>query len=296
MALPVRQFCTYFDGRYLSRGLALLESLRAHAAPFRLFVLGLDDAAHTALAGRPDVVALRLEDLEREQPELLTAKQNRSWLEYYYTCTPALLAAVFRRFPDVGLLTYVDADVRFFSSPEPLFEEIGAASIGIVEHRFPETLRHLEAYGRFNVGWVTLRRDPEAGRCLERWRSQCLEWCYDLLEPGRFGDQKYLDEWPQLYDHVAVVSHKGANVAPWNVARYEFSQAGGRVRVDESPLVFYHFHGLSYVGPGPFRSGLAPYAAPLPTVLRRHVYRPYLHALLAHDRAAGLVSRRNRNP
>jgi hypothetical protein len=293
---PVRQLCTYFDARYLPRGLALLESLRAHAGPFRLFVLCLDEATQASMAGRPDVVALRLDELEREQPELLAAKAGRSWLEYYYTCTPALIASVLRRFPGVQLLTYLDADLYFFSSPAPIDAEIGDAGIAIVEHRFPESLRHLEAYGRFNVGWVTFRRETEALRCLETWREQCLAWCYDQVETDRFADQKYLDAWPRLYQGVAIIRHKGANLAPWNVARYALREDAGRVLVDESPLHFYHFHGLHYERPGPVRSGLAPYGARLTPTLRQHVYRPYLRALCALERQAGRSLRASRKP
>jgi hypothetical protein len=291
-----RQFCTYFDVRYLARGLALLDSLRAHVGSFRLFVLCLDEETERALAGRPGVVALRLADLERAQPALLEARANRSWLEYYYTCTPAFIAWLFSLFPDLDLLSYLDADLWFFSSPEPLFDEMGDASLMVVEHRFPEALRHLTAYGRFNVGWLSFRRDDEALGCLERWRVQCLDWCYDRVEPTRFGDQKYLDAWPQLYSRLAILRHPGASLAPWNLARFAIEARDGRVLVDGAPLVFHHFHGLSYTRPGPFRSGLEPYGARLTPVLRRHVYRPYLRNVLAHEAALGGSIRANRKP
>ncbi len=296
MSAPLRHLCTYFDARYLSRGLALYDSLCAHAGAFHLFVLSLDDEVHGALSALPHVTAWRLADLEGARPALAAAKSTRSWLEYYYTCTPAWIEFVLERDETVDRLTYLDADLHFFSSPEPLYAEIGDASIAIVEHRFPEALQRLEEYGRFNVGWVSFRRGAEARACLERWREQCLEWCYDQVEPTRFGDQKYLDEWPSRYAGLRVLRHAGANLAPWNVARYDVGESAGRVRVDGAPLVFYHFHGLSYVRPGPFRSGLAPYAAAMTPVLRRHVYRPYIGALLRHDRQAGVGFRRNRKP
>jgi hypothetical protein len=296
VSTPTRFFCTYFDSRYLSRGRAMYESLQTHGGTIRLFVLCLDEETHAAMAPLPDVRAIRLTDLEGTWPELVAARSGRSLLEYYYTCTPALLAFVFAQHPDVHLLTYLDADLFFFASPEPLFAELGDGDIGIIEHRFPPELQRLEEYGRFNVGWVTLRRAASALGCLERWRAQCLEWCYDRVEPERFGDQKYLDAWPGLHEGVVVLRHKGANVAPWNVGRYTLRQAVDQVFVDEATLLFYHFHGLHYVRPGPFRSGLAPYATVPTPVLRRHVYRPYLRELMRHDREAGYSPRRNRNP
>lgn len=288
MAVPVRVFCTYFDAQYLSRGLALYRSLQAHAGPFRLFVLCLDDLAYDALAAHADIVRIRMDDFERRFPDLVETKKTRSSLEYYFTCTPAVIRYVFDQSPDVRILTYLDADLYFFSTPDPLYEELGAGTVGIIEHRFPAELRRLEEYGRFNVGWVTFKREPEALQCLDRWHGQCVEWCHDLVEPERFADQKYLDQWPRLLAGVRILGHKGANVAPWNVGQYRIREISGRVFVDEAPLVFYHFHGLRYVRPGAFASGLAPYSAEMTPALRRHVYRPYIRMLLTYDHQRGL--------
>ena len=44
-----RDYCTYFDHRYLARGLALFRSLERHAGDFRLFVQKLGYQALIAL-------------------------------------------------------------------------------------------------------------------------------------------------------------------------------------------------------------------------------------------------------
>ncbi|MCM2255891.1 MAG: glycosyl transferase [Vicinamibacteria bacterium] len=281
MSAPVREYCTYFDGHYLPRAQALLASLRRHARPFRLHALCLDDAAFAGVCPEPDVTALRLRDLERERPELLAAKHDRSTAAYYFTLTPVLLAHVLEREASISTLTYLDADLYFFASPEPLFEELGPGPLAIVEHRFPERLADLAAWGRFNVGWLTFTRQPEAQRCLLRWREQCLEWCHDRIDGDRFADQKYLDEWPQLFPGTVVLRHPGAGLAPWNAAERELRLQDGRLTVDGAPLVYYHFHGLRDLRPFAFRSGLAEYETPLSPALLWHVYQPYLRELLA---------------
>jgi hypothetical protein len=281
----VRWYCTYFDTEYLARGQALIRSLHAHATPFRLFVLCLDDATYQALAHQHDVTRIRLCDIEDHVPGLIQAKADRSLLEYYYTCTPALMGYVLDRHRDVAALTYLDADVFFFSSPEPLYAEIGAASIAIIEHRFPERLRGLAEYGRFNVGWVTFTREASAIACLEDWRSQCIEWCFDRVEPARYGDQKYLDVWPERFESVVILQHQGANVAPWNVAQYQIQNRSGMVCVGNVPLVFYHFHGLMHSADELLESGLARYGTELTEDLRTFVYAPYLQALATDNSA-----------
>lgn len=282
--MTTRHYCTLLDGRYALRARALLRSLRRHARPFRMTALCLDREAERALAGEEDLEVVPLAALEVRQPGLRAAREDRSWLEYCYTCTPALIADRLAADDDSERITYLDADLYFYSSPEPLHAAVPAGGIGIVGHRFPERLRHLEAYGRFNVGWVSFGRGPVAAECLERWREQCLAWCFDRLEPGRYGDQKYLDEWPERYPGVVVLEHPGAGLAPWNAERHALAaDESGEVTVDRAPLVFHHFHGL-HREPGRARTGLRAYGARISPALWRLVYRPYLRELRALDR------------
>jgi hypothetical protein len=279
-----RHFCTYFDSVYLPRGLALYRSMLAHAGSFRFWVLCLDAEAHRILTALsyPEIVPIRLEDVERGDQELLQAKGNRSQVEYYFTLTPSLPRWILKTAPEVELVSYVDADLFLFSDPAPLFDELGAGSVMIIEHRFPPRLqaKGFARVGRFNVGWLTFRRDAEGLACLERWRNQCIEWCYDRTEDGKFADQKYLDDWPGRYRSLVVLQHPGGNLAPWNVENYRIRASGdGEVTVNGHPLIFYHFQGLKHLYGPLYESGFGPYKTPLPRAVRRGIYRPYLKVL-----------------
>ena len=73
---PIRRdLCTYFDHRYLEKGLALYRSLEEHGGNFRLFVLCLTPVAEAALAElAPErVVVVPLAELEAADPGLLVA-------------------------------------------------------------------------------------------------------------------------------------------------------------------------------------------------------------------------------
>jgi hypothetical protein len=141
------------------------------------------------------------------------------------------------------MVTYLDADLCFYSSLQPLFDEIGDASIVIIEHRFPPPFKDMEIRGRFCVEWVGFRRDEEGLACLRRWREQCIEWCFQRLEDDRMGDQKYLDAWPAKYKNLQILQHLGAGVAPWNYSQYVFDvNQTNDISVDDEPLIFYHFH------------------------------------------------------
>jgi hypothetical protein len=253
----------------------------------------MDDTAYRILRALelPGINPISLEDFERNDQELQTAKINRSRIEYYFTCTPSLSLFVMNNWPEVDLITYLDADLFFFESPVTIFEEIGKASIAIMGHRFPSKLKHLELYGIYNVGWLTFRRDTDGIDCLNWWRDSCIEWCYDRTEDGRFADQKYLDDWPTRFQGVRVIEHKGANLAPWNVDNYKLSSAFEKVLVDDQPLIFFHFHRTKEVIPNLYTTGLSLYHANSSSLLRNTIFRPYIKSLLEAE--SGLANHIN---
>src|SRR6185312_2452525 len=164
----MRYFCTYFDHNYLPFAVALHASLTKHCSPFRLFVLALDDRCAGILRSLdlPGTSVVLLRDLEETDCELAGSKQTRSRIEYYYTCGPAFLQYCLERFPEIDLLTLIDADLYFFSNPEPIFRELADASVGIIEHRFSEKQYALKRFGTYNVGWTSFRRDVNGLACL----------------------------------------------------------------------------------------------------------------------------------
>ena len=275
-------FCTYFDQNYLPRGLALYRSLREHCPEFKLWVLCMDEATYQVLTqlDLPEVEPISLQDFEKDDEPLLAAKQNRSKVEYYFTCTPSLLLYVLNHWPEVDLITYLDADLFFFAGPAPLFEELGTGSIAIIGHRFPPHKRGDEIYGIYNVGWLSFRRDENALVCLTWWREQCIEWCYDRIDEDRFADQKYLDDWPSRFRNVVVLEHRGANLAPWNLNNYRLrSLKRNTVMVDNEPLIFFHFHGLKQIAQWLYDPGLEGYGVTPSIVLRRGIYTTYIRKL-----------------
>jgi len=286
-------FCTYFDQYYLPRGLALYRSLRQHCPSFRLWVLCMDAGCHRTLTSLrlPEVRAIALEEFEKADAELLNAKKNRSRIEYYFTCTPSLPLYVLNANPDVDCITYLDADLYFYADPKPIFEEMKDRSIAIIEHRFAPNLRELERCGIYNVGWLTFRRDERALTCLRWWRDRCIEWCYDREEDGKFGDQKYLDDWPTRFPGVSVIQHKGANLALWNLANYAIHSRGGSVWVDDQQLIVFHFHGLKQIGPRSYQLHQAHYHLRIDSTVRNKIYRPYVSALREEgDRCRNRIS------
>ena len=244
-------FCTLFDRNYLFKGLALHESLQRHIADFTLWVLCMDDVVYEVLEKMrlPHLELISLAQFEDE--DLLRAKGTRTQVEYCWTCTPSLCLYLLDRAPGIESITYLDADLYFFGEPTGVNREMAAGSIGIVEHRLSEAYESFaEHVGIYNVAFVVFINDRYARECLAWWRDRCNEWCYSRAEDGKYGDQKYLDDWPRRFDRVVVLQDVGVGLAPWNLRSHRLATRDGRVFVDGQPLVFYHFHSFLIVGSG----------------------------------------------
>jgi len=289
---PVYTFCFYFDFKYLTRGLALYESLvRQVRAPFTVWTLCLDDRAYAALEKLklPQVKLIRLAELEAAYPDLAAVKSSRNSIEYFWTCKSSLPLYVLEHDETAGRATYLDSDLFFFNDPQPMFDEVERGSIAIVYHRFPPSMATRAKRGLYNVGFLSFRRDEDGLAALRWWRERCVEWCYDRVEPTRYAEQKYLDDWPTRFGGVVVLQHKGANVAPWNWMNEPITRSPeGALYVGTVPLIFFHFAGLRVVNNWLYDTGLSAWQ-PMPVQLRRWIYGPYLQAIRQAWRQARAV-------
>lgn len=279
-----RFYCSYFDRNYLVKALALIDSLNRHEKnEFTLYAVCLDEITRLTLnnLAPPNVVTVPIHEIEQRDSPLLSTKLTRTEVEYYWTCTPTIILRLIETHPEIDALTYLDADLYFFSSPDVIFDEMKEHSVLIHEHRYSPSLAHLEAEnGRFNVGLMTFRNDDTAAKVLNRWRDRCIEWCFKRVENGKMGDQFYLNEWPGLFgEGIGILANPAAGVAPWNHIQYSFgTDKTGCPTIDGRPLVFYHYHSLQFVTPDVvIPAGFTDY--PISEQIVKLCFVPYLDAL-----------------
>ncbi|QDU78817.1 hypothetical protein Pla110_05210 [Polystyrenella longa] len=239
--VDAEHFVTLFDLQFLSLGISLYRSLLKHYPVAELWVVCLDEKVEFALRKLrlPKLHLIPLKTIE--SAELLEVKPTRSRAEYCWTLTPFTVEAVFSRNDFVRRVTYLDADLYFLDSPASFFVELEThkKQILISEHAYAPEYDQTETSGRFCVQFLTFSRDPAALEVAHWWQARCLECCSEVPVDGKFGDQKYLDDWPTLFGDVVHVAQKTEKtIAPWNV--------GHQLEKRNGPLdpVFYHFHGL----------------------------------------------------
>jgi hypothetical protein len=168
----------------------------------------------------------------------------------------------------------VDADTFFYSSPDPIFNELGNDSVLIVPHNFSPKYKRELKNGIYNAGFISFRNDDNGLNALYWWNSRCREWCYKKKENGKFGDQMYLNELSE-YDGVHSLKHKGV-IANWNLQQFNFKKSNDKITGftqdgESFEVIFFHFHylkflnskevelGRKYISPDAFEIFYSPY-------------------------------------
>jgi hypothetical protein len=233
-------YCTLFDSHYLNKGLVLYESLLSVGIKFHLYIVAFDNECYYKLnsLNLHNSTIISLIELENEQ--LLSVKPKRNRAEYCWTCGPSVIYYCIQNY-NLDHCTYLDADLMFFASPEPIYKEFKDSSIAITEH-FTEKIDELG--GKFCVQFVYFRNDENGMEALTWWKDQCIEWCFAKFEDGKYGDQKYLDYFPLKFKNVHIISNRGVGVAPWNMKYYSFPKKGFLIYQNNLiSIIFFHYHG-----------------------------------------------------
>lgn len=251
-------FVTLFDSRYLDKGLVMYESLINVSDDFRLYIVAFDDKCYEVLKDLNEnkLVPISMRDFECD--ELIRVKSQRTHAEYCWTCSSFAIAYVLDNFENE--CTYVDADLFFYEDPESILQEMRreGCNVQIIEQRFDNRVlsrQMMRRSGKYCVEFNTFNNEQNSRMVLRWWQDRVIECCTVSADGKIFGDQKYLDDWLEMFDNVHVVENVGAGVAPWNITNYELvSKNGGKINLRYkltnqcTPIVFYHFHNMSYVG------------------------------------------------
>jgi len=258
----MENFVTLFDCLFLPQAIALHSSMVRNISSFRLWVLCVDDESYDLMRrlDLPNTSLLQLSKLETL--ELKDVKKNRSRGEYCWTLTPFAPRFVFEADLSIRRVTYIDADIWFRKNPAPIYKEFEESKKGVLitDHGYSPEYDQSIKYGQFCVQFMIF--DRYMGESVRKsWEDQCIEWCFAKHEFGKFGDQKYLDAWPERFsDMVHILSRLEWTLAPWNATRYAYGSS-----------IFYHFHDLRISRNRLLSVGR--YSIPKPTL--EHVYGQY---------------------
>lgn len=296
----MRHYATCARARELP---VLLASMRKHCRPFVLHVLAWDyDPVGMPFwlphhDDDPGATVVRVNYTTRgaflaRHPDLEPSRlpgPPRSAVDVVATVRWAFFGDVMESTGEP--LVMQDGDIHYFSSPEPVFAEIGAARLAVTPHRIPPRSRGLPGvvlethacYGRLNTGW-SYAADPEPVR---EQAAAVRAWSYTEVRRHPidglpdFGDQ---GSWERIaarrraHEIAAPV-----NIGPWSVHDRPLARGpGGAVTFGGRDLVAYHFSSMRFAPDGSVQQyANACYEIERAPGVVELVYRPYLDAVAA---------------
>jgi len=244
MISSMRMYVTHCDSNFLSRAIVMSSSLQDfdREAQIRVVLHNASDMQLIAPYVSEKCEFVTLDDLRRFFPVLLTIEATRPRLEFIYALTP-FIVKYFEEANPKSQITYVDADLFFLGKVQELSDLAAKHDVGITPHRFTERMKHLEQFGKYNVGLVQFNRTEGSKRVLDFWLEACIKSTSTVVSPKVFGDQKYLNNFEEIGE-IFVFDSPGVNAAPWNTNMVTRSSNKALILVENSPLYFFHFSGL----------------------------------------------------
>jgi hypothetical protein len=279
-------FTTLFDINYLSRALAMINSLNKYSSsPTMFFVLAMDTEVEKYFEQNkyPNLQVIPLLALENYFPELNRLKKDRSKSEYCFTLSPFYPIYILEQHPEIDKITSMDADLLFFDDVNLIFNTYQDKDVLITPHNFSTENLPAIKVGVYNVSFQSFRNNENGLAVLNDWKYKCTEWCKDEYDERneRYADQKYLDLWKEKFNGVQSIENIGAGIAPWNISKSDLKLINNKFYCGKSPLIFYHFQSFRI-----YNSFMCQHALNTFRVGKLHpsikkLYKNYFHALLS---------------
>jgi hypothetical protein len=246
----MRNFCTYFDKNYLIQGLTLYKSLCDHCNSFHLYIVALDGLTFDIIKKMAyrNITVIPLADIEDE--EVLKAKERANSWQYVGVIQPVVCEYILRAFC-LDSLTYLEADMFFFSSPEILFDELKGKYVSLVPHRFSKEHERSKESGRYCTQFNSFYNNQNSYEILDYWKQESFKYSKD--KPNDYPGQLSIDNWISMFEDVLEIENIRARVAPWNIDNYKLDiSQDGVPSVNGKSVVFYHFHQFGWLANGKY--------------------------------------------
>ncbi len=153
---------------------------------------------------------------------------------------------------------YFDPDIEVFMPIDAVRDPLDDADVVLTPHttdpipldgELPDEITLLRA-GSYNLGFIGVANRPAARRFLDWWAARLERYCVSDVESGLFTDQKWIDLVPGIVERVAIVRHRGCNVAYWNLHARRIDPKDPSRLVSGEAVVFYHYSGFDPRTPG----------------------------------------------
>ena len=241
---------TIISNNYFAYAQTLMESVAASAPGYERFVCIVDNLNKVDCNSLPECEVVAAESLDISGFDDMTVRYDV--MELNTAVKPFMFEHLLNN-RGFDRAIYLDPDIQVFehlAEVDQLFDK-GASAV-----LTPHLLRPLEdglkpddhailQSGIYNLGFAAFSSCQEAHDFLAWWGRRLRFQGQSDVRNNLFTDQRWCDFAPSFLPRLAILRHPGYNVAYWNLATRSVTQGhDGKILVDESPLVFFHFSGL----------------------------------------------------
>lgn len=248
---------TLCSNNYLAHAKTLGHSVKEFAPEYD-FVIGLVDQLDATIDYSTfDVI--KYDQIGFDCFEDMLSKYNI--IEFNTAVKPYFLDYFLNKYGVETKVYYIDPDIKLYSGFNHLNELLDTHDIVLTPNltEMPEevdlgelaSLRH----GLFNLGFIGVKYSEDGLRFVNWWKKRLRNHCLIDKPRGIFVDQKWVDIAVLYFKGMHIASHKGLNMAWWNLSERKLIESDGKYFVNNlsEELIFFHFSGynpgnLNYTG------------------------------------------------
>jgi hypothetical protein len=240
--------CTIISCNYAAYARTLQDSLAKSNPDIELFVLVVDRKSPEFEAKANFNHLVWVEDLG--VPGFMNLAFKFDILELNTNVKPFMLQSLAKQFE---FAFYIDPDIFVYGSLNGLMRRLDGNTAIITPHSTspiedsykPGETDFMKS-GAYNLGFIGVRACAESRRLLDWWGRRCIEKGYNDARQGLFVDQRFVDLMPSFFYGVIIERNPAYNVAYWNLHERKLTlNENEQPWVNDTPLVFFHFSGLS---------------------------------------------------
>lgn len=247
---------------YIGLALILESSIRKYYSDLSFYIIVADEISKDLRNKLPANVLIAKECLDLDVVTWHEMSFKYNLTEFCTSIKPASFLYLFKK-TDFEKIIYLDPDIYFYSSIEPIFKMLDECCILLTPHitqildkglsDSPENIWH--SCGMYNLGFCGLKRSASALQMLEWWHARLRNDCYIDSYNFLYTDQKWMDFLPSFFSpqELKISFHLGMNIAPWNFYEREIFEEDNQLYVRsrcnkdrEAPVIFVHYSGYDY--------------------------------------------------
>lgn len=240
--------CTVVAYNYIAQAMALESSIKEHNPGYDFYILIVDGMSRNIEALQHANILIG-DDLDIDNGIFLSLSSYYDLFEISTAVKPTLLRTLIAR--GYQSVTFLDPDTQVFASLAEVINRSNTTPILLTPHRLtPVGSNHhyhdeksYLRYGIFNLGFISVNENAIE---FLKWWEEKLRWsCRRYSGDVSYTDQKWIDLVPAYFQY-GLVTHKGYNVAPWNLSERPLSKSNsGKIMAGDSELVFIHYSQMS---------------------------------------------------